>query len=277
MSLTSFLRDDNELRVLIDQIFEKPPLDESFDRKAEPQTSNYALIGTAFDYVVRFWLERQYGVSSKPWIAHQGYSLACIIPEEEHEIADDRDIHRVFRDIEAIHEEFVDSGEMTDDLLAATLDLARFDWVYRSGQPLKDLTVATEGDITDLRNLHEILPIQEFQKFDDVLLNPTFGSASELVNGADADLILDGSLLDIKTVKDASLKPDYWRQLVGYAVLADLASEELDDMGKVNRVGIYFSRHGEVWSTSASLIYDNEKYCQFKSWFQERAVEHFSG
>lgn len=276
MSLTSFLRNDHELRVLIDQTFERPSVDESFDRLAEPQTPNYALIGTAFDYVIRFWLEHQYGVSSKPWIAHQGYSIASIIPEEEHDIADDVDIHEVFNNIESIHEDFVDDGELTDKLLAITLDLARFDWVYRSGQPLKSLTVAAEGDVTDLRNLYDVLPKQEFQELNDVLLNPTFGSASELVNGADADLILDGLLLDIKTVKDASLKPDYWRQLVGYAILADLVSDELDEIDRVDRIGVYFSRHGEVWSTSANRIYESEKYDQFKSWFQERAVEHFS-
>jgi hypothetical protein len=40
-------------------------------------------------------------------------------------------------------------------------------------------------------------------------LNPDFGFASKLVGGADADIVLDSTLIDIKTVKAATLKPEY--------------------------------------------------------------------
>lgn len=61
MSLTSFLDDSGELRILLDETFENPGIEQDVERIAEPQTADYSLIGTAFDYLVRFRLERMYG------------------------------------------------------------------------------------------------------------------------------------------------------------------------------------------------------------------------
>jgi len=46
-------------------------------------------------------------------------------------------------------------------------------------------------------------------------------------------------------------------------------------MPRFSEIGIYFSRHGTLWSTSTIDIYEHEKYDQFKTWFQEQAREHF--
>lgn len=276
MSLTSFLKNNGDARILIDQTFEKPTVSVDTDRLADPQTSNYALIGTAFDYVLRFEIERHYDdVDSKPWVARSGLNQAHLLTANS-EDEDALYLDNVLENAESHHQDYLESGTMTDDLLAATLDLARLDWVYRSGRISDDFRQATNGDIADLRQLYEIIPEQEFSGLDSVLLNPTFGSASHLVSGADADLILDNTLLDIKTVKDPKLKPKYWRQLVGYAILADLAHDELEVMPELFQLGIYFSRHATVWRTSATRIYDHDKYDQFKMWFQKEAGEHFS-
>lgn len=275
MSLTSFLKDADEVRIVLDQTFEKPVMGIAKERLADPQTTNYALIGTAFDYVLRFWLEREYTqVESKPWVAHQGLNLAQLM-EMEATTEDGREFSEVMATIEQRHKEYLETGEMTDELLTSTLDLARFDWIYRSGRPPENLGEALEGDIEDLRRLYDIIPRDEFRGASHVLLNPTFGSASRLVSGADADIVLDETLVDIKTVKSLTLKPDYWRQLVGYVVLADLAGDELDEMPRFSEVSIYYARHGTLWRSSATDIYEHEKYEQFKSWFREKAEEHF--
>lgn len=78
------------------------------------------------------------------------------------------------------------------------------------------------GDIVDCIRLFEILDTNEALAGSEVVLNPTFGLASQAIGGADADCILDGTLVDIKTTGNAAFKPDYWRQLVGYLTLADI-------------------------------------------------------
>jgi len=275
MSLTSFLKDDGELRILIDETFEKPETEIGAERVAEPQTTNYALIGTAFDYVLRFKLERHYdNVDSKPWVAHQGVAVAQLT-DMANDLSPELSLEDVLSDAERLHQDYLETGELTDELLAATLDLARLDRIYRDMSLSDEFGEANESDIKDLRRLYEIVPENEFLGADTVLLNPVFGSASKLVGGADADLVLDSSLIDIKTVKEAKLKAGYWRQLVGYAILADIASDELEHMPEFTELGIYFSRHGKLWRTSASRVYGHEKYEDFREWFRERAESHF--
>lgn len=163
MSLTSFLKNNADLRILIDQTFEKPDASIKADRLAEPQTTNYALIGTAFDYVLRFKLEQEYdGVNSKPWIAHQGLQTAEVVGLDT-DTASGETLADVLSEAERLHQEYLDSGEMTDELLAATLDLGRLDWIYRSGRISDDFGTALEGDITDLRTLYEIIQKTSFR------------------------------------------------------------------------------------------------------------------
>ncbi len=69
------------------------------------------------------------------------------------------------------------------------------------------------------------------------ILNPTFAGSS-LVGGADADLIADGCLIEIKTSKDSRIRPEWIHQLVGYLLLDD------DDRRAIRTVGIYMSRQG---------------------------------
>lgn len=73
-----------------------------------------------------------------------------------------------------------------------------------------------------------------------VVSNPTFDRSSDL-GGADADLIVDGTLLELKTVKTPALNKITVWQLLGY-LLADTT-----DRQRIHAVGWYFSRHGYLW------------------------------
>ena len=68
-------------------------------------------------------------------------------------------------------------------------------------------------------------------------LNPTFGGSSD-VGGADADLIVGSTLIDIKaTVNPKIGRPWLW-QLLGYALL------DYSDHYGIDTVGVYLSRQG---------------------------------
>lgn len=79
----------------------------------------------------------------------------------------------------------------------------------------------------------------------EVVLNPTFGRSADL-GGADADLILDRLLLEVKASKAVTLRSAVVWQLVGY-LLADT-----DDVLGIDRVGLYFARHGLLWTFPVS-------------------------
>lgn len=68
-----------------------------------------------------------------------------------------------------------------------------------------------------------------------VVLNPTFDGSPD-VGGADADLIVDGCLLDIKTRVEPRLRGDDLYQLLGYTLL------DYSDRYGIGEAGIYFTR-----------------------------------
>ena len=68
-------------------------------------------------------------------------------------------------------------------------------------------------------------------------LNPTF-TGSVYVGGADADLVVDRCLIDIKTSTIPQIKAEYLYQLAGYLLL------DFDDTLHLNSVGIYMARQG---------------------------------
>lgn len=69
------------------------------------------------------------------------------------------------------------------------------------------------------------------------ILNPIFDGSPD-VGGADADLIVDGTLIDIKTSVKPEVKADYIWQLLGYTLL------DYSDRYHIDSIGLYMSRQG---------------------------------
>ncbi len=134
--------------------------------------------------------------------------------------------------------------------------LALFEEVYRSDrykdgplfvpstkQNIDELLAIPEDDwIDDLSQLS----LRFYDTYHDLLsrpfiLNPTF-SGSRDVGGADADLIVDGCLLEIKTSKLAKIDPGWLRQLAGYLLL------DYTDEHHIQSLGIYMVRQGLLFS-----------------------------
>jgi hypothetical protein len=79
-----------------------------------------------------------------------------------------------------------------------------------------------------------------YEQYSDLLsqkaiLNPTFDGSMD-VNGADADLIVNGCLIEIKTTKISQVKGEWLYQLLGYALL------DYTDRYHLNEVAIYMAR-----------------------------------
>ncbi len=79
-------------------------------------------------------------------------------------------------------------------------------------------------------------------------LNPTFRGSRD-VGGADADLILDRCLIDVKTTESTSCKREHLWQLAGYLLL------DYDDEYNMTDVGLYSARHPKLlaWNADAFL------------------------
>ena len=71
------------------------------------------------------------------------------------------------------------------------------------------------------------------------VLNPTF-AGSAYVGGADADLILDRRLIEIKTTVETRLDHGWLLQLLGYVLL------DWDDEYKIDGIGVLYARQAAL-------------------------------
>lgn len=129
--------------------------------------------------------------------------------------------------------------------------LALFEELYRAGLRIRSplYTLRTNGTIDDLLALvpqvwvDDLCALSEafaphYAELADgpVVLNPTFAGSRE-IGGADADLIVNGCIYDIKTTVGAKFaRTRVLYQLLGYPLL------DYDDRYGIDAVGVYLSR-----------------------------------
>jgi len=279
MSVKRFL-ESPEVRREFAERFPIPKFLPKKELAAEPKPTNYSLVGTAFDYLFRFLLQRlNVGAVTTEWMAEK---VICRTGSTEVMLFDSTIYEEVVRDLlrtaKTNHSQFMRTGVIGDDLIRSSLHLAQLDLVARRVSPIEkvNLGVTSEDDLADLRSLIELVDPKKFQAKDVCVLNPGFGTASAMVKGADADILLDGLLLEVKTVKKLDLKQEYFHQLVAYYLLACIGGiEGLKKKPVIDSLGIYFSRHAEVFSLPISDVIGDDDLQTTLAWFQNLIAEHY--
>jgi hypothetical protein len=263
MSLTSILK-QKEVQQRFREEFPMPELDVNAEIVAPLRSDRPGHIGTAFDYLLRFTLRRL-----NPSVTHSSRWTAEVALSLLKGEALDR-AREVIDQSKSALEAYTASGGLSDDLLRACLQLAKLDVVTRTrgGYDIADIDAIQPGEVEDLHRLHEVVPLESFQAEGLCLLNPTFGKASALVGGADADLLIDARLIDIKTVQDASLTRKMLNQLIGYYTLHVIGGiGERDPKPSISQVGVYFSRHAHLVTFDLADVIDRSTFPDFVEWF----------
>jgi len=213
----------------------------------------YGYIGTAFDYRVRY----SFAITPyKELIAWKGANIvACGFLDFELIQVFFEQLQTFLKGVNPVQNILSDSNERTLDRYCIILGL--FEQVYRSsyslGSPLAYETITSleellaipdEAWITDMVQLIQLFS-DHFpkQQSSTIILNPTFvGSRS--VGGADADLIVNGCLIDIKCTIKQTIPSVWFRQLAGYLLL------DWDDRYHLTSVGFYMARQGKLFTWS---------------------------
>ena len=140
MSLTSFIKIP-EVKALFRKEFPLSQTRLKGEMKAEPVTRNFPLVGTSFDYLFRFFLEHTNpNCITKPWVAEHSLVLLEQTVEEygkkaPKDMLDASDKMKLFlHDAKEIHEDYLDTGNLSDDLIRSSVILAQMDVLYRSGR-----------------------------------------------------------------------------------------------------------------------------------------------
>lgn len=270
MSLTSILRSDDQIRDLFKVFFDKPRLPAGPEMKAPPNTENYAMIGTAFDYLLRFEVARLNSDKTDNerrggWVAEKAAEQISD-PELQKEAQDMVESARERRD------EYISTGEMTDSLLRSVIHLARLDPIFRARRGHDKIGAdINSGDIEDLHQLLAVVPRDQFKSEKLCFLNPTFGMGSLLVGGADGDLVIDDKIIDFKTTKKWSVRRRSFNQLIGYYTLHKIDGvERIEPKPEIRRLCVYFSRHGVMHTYHIQDLVEPDDFEEFMEKFEQR-------
>lgn len=276
MSLTRLLRNDDVIRGLFKTYFEKPRLPPGPDMQAPPKTENYAMVGTAFDYLLRFEVARLNGRETRA-----GRQRRWVAASAVQQIRDPKLQQQAQEMVETARKRrarYVSTGTVTDGLLRSVIELARLDPIFRAGRGHGYIGAAIEpGDIGDLRQLLAIVPRDRFIAKERYLLNPTMGSGTMLVQGADADVIIDDRIIDVKTTKNWTVRRRAFNQLLGYYTLLCIDHIEHEDLAsEIEQLTIYFSRHGVMHTYPIGDLIDEARFQEFRERFEKRCNQRCS-
>lgn len=289
MSLTSFLKIP-EVKAMFREEFPVKNTNTKLngEMKAPPLTKNYTLVGTAFDYVLRFLLEHTNPTcKARQWVVEEFMHPKPDLtqsPRYGENFAGDMDaimgkMELYLDDAKKRHTGYIERGVMDDGIFKTAIVLAQMEHAYRSraSDNFDTLLGSVDGgDIEDLCNLAAVVDVDKFHAKKACYLNPVFGDASILVGGADADLIVDDVLIDIKTTKNLSFRQDHYNQLIGYYVLSKLGMVNGTEEVAISRLGIYFSRHGLLHTVPVEDIENNPNFPKFVETFEKLALAKFS-
>lgn len=268
MSLKKFVK-WRTVKPLISKYFEIPKVNLG-DIKMPVIANNPKLVGSAYDYLLRFMIARanQNKLVERSWVAEN--ALAYFKDDSPRLYKK----MKTYVDYARKHfNRYLATGELTDNLIKLSLHLALIDAVYRSQNTDIDITTVDEKDIEDLRKLISITDVNLFKAKNVCYLNPTFGIGSYLVGGADADLIVDDTIIDFKTVQSGRILPDDILQLIGYYFLTRIGS--INGRGKkaeIANLGIYSSRHATLHTFSIKSMAKTDDLAEFLTLLTEIAL-----
>jgi hypothetical protein len=231
----------------------------------------------AFDYALRFELGRRCPHAiEEPWVA---YAALWALPSELlsaegssypwktgcHILRDAHQKVSAFRKRKSIQREHLQT------IARVALRLAILEPFYRVGfNPLywrDDIEQVDDLEAEEIVAMLEHAPYDELTTRGPLLLNPTFGRYSRAVHGADADLVVADTLLDIKTTQELKAPLEHLRQLCGYFLLARAFHKDDSRFPSINRLGIYFPRFGYVWSFPAGWLTSLPRFPETEAWF----------
>lgn len=265
MSLTGMLKGNTEECIKLKSIISSVDIDISneinrvsnVDIKARYILKDNSLagqLGTAFDYLARFLIKHYQnkvkGVSyEETYVAEYGLRILLRHTRREH-----NNYQEVYNKALEIISEFINS-EYNDLLFKRVVGIsvyfAKLERMFRSGynEEIEDSLRYKINPLVEkeLYNQIEIFKIAFEEKFNiktkknTIYYNPNFDYCSVAVGGADADIVINDTLIDFKSSKYIKSINEDFKQIIGYY----LFSKIVEAPKGINKICLYLSRYGE--------------------------------
>lgn len=254
MSLTTLIKHNRNYREAVKKLTVRPTIPKGSCYFVEPRTKQYMLVGTAFDYLVGYAIEHLSGAkvhSKSSLVADRSLAIMRYDGGDERFQLHLQNAEMRVEKLKQNADMFVKDGQLTDEFAAGLIEVSQLDQIYRAGlYPGLPLPKASKKNVEDLMAMYSIMPVKRLTAMRSAFIAPDFGYSSQLVGGADADFIIDGSLLDTKTTIKKSIPLAMWCQVVGYYLLNHIEKRVGNPYVDIDQIGIYFSRFGEICEIS---------------------------
>ncbi len=284
LSLSSFTN-IKEVKEKFNGWFDKPRFSGKIPIKHPPITDKPQLLGTAFDYLLRFKIQYLNSKAiAKNWIA-EGALLRLksrLITKDYGPRTSKQLIESWLEEGEPLftlgkenYSRFLKEGRITDSFLRSCFHLAKMDGFYRPGYITGKIDNVNPKDTQDLQSLIGNIKIEQFQANKVCLLNPTFSNATNITGiKADADLVLDDILIDIKTVKNLKFERKMFNQVMGYYLLSKIGGiDGAPEDHEIHKIAIYFSRYEHLHVIELKDVFNQSKLRTILEWIINKGKE----
>jgi len=239
----------------------------------------YGTIGMALDYRLRYYFAVTPNCDLVAWhgagllcgrwfVSPKGIEGRTWIPNESGEpVLSEALVDSFFSDLATLLDHIAPVKrkleQSQEELLARyCVVLALFEQVFRARPKNSPLFVKEYKSVAELVSIAEPHWVDDLSKLSwmfherfnhllavPTILNPTF-EGSHAVGGADADLIIDGFLTEVKATINPRVDPQWLYQLLGYGLL------DYNDRYNLRGVNLYLARQGVLlqWQMSDFLI-----------------------
>lgn len=243
--------------------------------------SNKGEAGTAFDYLLRFYTEylnKDKTILKTKWTALSALKmLYWEIYERKAEYSKeyywggekttpDLFYKTILSELENVNDNYqsiIKTGEFTPDIFTSCLFLARLDvYVRDSFNLVQNFGVYKVEEINELKKLIGVVPKADFVARGSCILNPYFPKFN-----ADGDLVIDETIIEIKTVDKIELKADFKYQLLFYYILHLINGVNGNRDYSISKLGIYYSRFGILYTVPIKEIGSEKAFESFKKWY----------
>lgn len=287
-SLKQLIRESPEVRRRFAEVLPRSDAGEvpCMPMIVEPPTKYSAqkasLIGTAFDYLLRFHLQRLNApvVKTRRWVAEAAVedleeaTTRKITGWHEEYVRDAVKARGFLEEAKQHLAAYLYSGRMSDALVRSALNLATLDPIIRAGAGYETIGMVSADDVLDVQRLFQAVGGSLFEARDICLLNPTFGESPDFALGADADLVIDDAIIDIKTSQTLRLNRSDLDQLIGYFLLNELVGfSGVAPRVTVRKAGIYFSRHAYLHLFPIRQLISEGALARLLPWFKQTATD----
>ncbi|RJE90728.1 hypothetical protein D3P07_01075 [Paenibacillus sp. 1011MAR3C5] len=259
MSITSLIATNDKLKSLFaaisnlkesfigmdggDPFPSKPQIIVQREGRASP------MIGHAYDYLLRAYVQRLNGIHEE----RENGDLAAVVAVN---ILDRKNIYEAYTGIVERRNAYI-TGEspITQAIVGDSIILGQLEQYYRSGTgDIPSILQSRDEDVHDLQRLIQATERhhQCFQATQGITCNPRFGQAiTALVDGADGDLMIDNTLIDIKTESEFRWKIGQSRQLIAYWIMSCLSPGFTPE---INHLALWNPRYCRMVSISVEDI-----------------------